>query len=112
MTPGFAVIALAGLGLGVWVLHKIGRALASILEALAAAAVVFVALWWLCKAVAWMLAQVVTRWRTSLAAVAVYAWCELFGWLSPAITVGSVAVVLVAWWLIDAVSFDQWCPAA
>jgi len=48
MSPGFAIVALAGLGLGVWVLHKIGRALASILEALAAAAVVFVALWWLC----------------------------------------------------------------
>ncbi|MDS0133614.1 MULTISPECIES: FtsK/SpoIIIE domain-containing protein [unclassified Amycolatopsis] len=109
MSPGFAVVALAGLGLGVWVLHKVGRALASILEALAAAAVVFVALWWLCKAVVWMLAQVVTRWRTSLAVVAVYAWCELVGWLSLAITLGSVAVILAAWWAIDAVSFDQWC---
>ncbi|MEV6622573.1 FtsK/SpoIIIE domain-containing protein [Amycolatopsis sp. NPDC051106] len=109
MSPGFAVVALAGLGLGVWVLHKVGRALASILEALAAAAVVFVALWWLCKAVVWMLAQVVTRWRTSLAVVAVYAWCELLGWLSLALILGSVAVTLAAWWAIDAVSFDQWC---
>src|SRR4051812_7100383 len=109
MSPGFAIVALAGLGLGVWVLHKIGRALASILEALAAAAVVFVALWWLCKAVVWMLAQVVTRWRTSLAVVAVYAWCELFGWLSLALIFGGVAAVLLAWWAIDAVSFDQWC---
>ncbi|UOX88539.1 cell division protein FtsK [Amycolatopsis sp. FBCC-B4732] len=109
MSPGFAVVALAGLGLGVWVLHKIGRALASILEALAAAAVVFVALWWLCKAVVWMLAQVVTRWRTSLALVAVYAWCQLLGWLPLAITLGSVAAVLATWWAIDAVSFDQWC---
>ncbi|OXM67920.1 FtsK/SpoIIIE domain-containing protein [Amycolatopsis vastitatis] len=109
MSPGFAIVALAGLGLGVWVLHKAGRALASILEALAAAAVVFVALWWLCKAVVWMLAQVVTRWRTSLAVVAVYAWCELGGWPSLAITLGNVAVILTAWWAIDAVSFDQWC---
>ncbi|MEV5719769.1 FtsK/SpoIIIE domain-containing protein [Amycolatopsis mediterranei] len=109
MTTGFAVMALAGLGLGVWVLHKIGRALASVVEGLAAAAVVFVALWWLCKAVVWMLAQVVTRWRTSLAVVAVYAWYELLGWLSPVLTLGSVAVVLAAWWAIDAVSFDQWC---
>ncbi len=109
MSAGFAVVALAGLGLGVWVLHKVGRALASVVEALAAAAVVFVALWWLCKAVVWMLAQVVTRWRTSLAVVAVYAWCELFGWLSLAIIVSSVAAVLVTWWAIDAVSFDQRC---
>jgi S-DNA-T family DNA segregation ATPase FtsK/SpoIIIE len=109
MSPGFAVVALAGFGLGVWVLHKIGRALASILEALAAAAVVFVALWWLCKAVVWMLAQVVTRWRTSLAVVAVYAWCELLGWLSLALVLGGIAVALTTWWVIDAVSFDQWC---
>ncbi|MEV4150209.1 FtsK/SpoIIIE domain-containing protein [Amycolatopsis sp. NPDC049691] len=109
MSPGLAIVALVGLGLGVWVLHKVGRALASILEALAAAAVVFVALWWLCKAVVWMLAQVVTRWRTSLAVIAVYAWCELFGWFSLAIILGSVAAVLVAWWVIDSVSFDQWC---
>ncbi|MFJ9782360.1 cell division protein FtsK [Amycolatopsis sp. NPDC101161] len=109
MTSGFAVVALAGLGLGVWVLHKIGRALASILEALAAAVVVFVALWWLCKAVVWMLAQVVTRWRTSLVVVAVYAWCELAGWLSLAITLGGLTAVLLTWWVIDAVSFDQWC---
>ncbi|MEV6832351.1 FtsK/SpoIIIE domain-containing protein [Amycolatopsis sp. NPDC051102] len=109
MSPGFAVVALAGLGLGVWVLHKIGRALASILEALAAAAVVFVALWWLCKAVVWMLAQIVTRWRTSLAVVAVYAWCELVGWLSLAITLGGIAAVLAVWWAVNAVSFDHWC---
>ncbi|WP_410614734.1 hypothetical protein [Amycolatopsis sp. lyj-109] len=109
MNPGFAAVALAGLGLGVWVLHKIGLALASILEALAAAAVVFVALWWLCKAVVWMLAQVVTRWRTSFAVVAVYAWCELVGWLSLAIILGSLVIVLAVWWAIDSVSFDQWC---
>ncbi|WIY05826.1 FtsK/SpoIIIE domain-containing protein [Amycolatopsis mongoliensis] len=109
MSAGFAVVALAGLGLGVWVLHKIGRALASVVEGLAAAAVVFVALWWLCKAVVWMLAQVVTRWRTSLVVVAVYAWCELFGWLSLALTLGGIAAVLATWWAIDAISFDQWC---
>ncbi|MGK3208278.1 FtsK/SpoIIIE domain-containing protein [Amycolatopsis sp. MEPSY49] len=109
MSPGFAVVALAGLGLGVWVLHKIGRALASVVEGLAAAAVVFVVLWWLCKAVVWMLAQVVTRWRTSLAVVAVYAWCELFGWLSLTLILGGVAAVLAMWWAIDALSFDQWC---
>ncbi|MFG1643620.1 FtsK/SpoIIIE domain-containing protein [Amycolatopsis sp. NPDC049252] len=109
MSPGFAVMALAGLGLGVWVLHKVGRALASVIEALAAAAVVFVALWWLCKAVVWMLAQVVTRWRTSLAVVAVFGWCELFGWLSLVLVAANIAVVLLTWWAIDAVSFDQWC---
>ena len=54
-SPGMLVIALAGLGLGVWVLAKIGRALASMAEALAAMVVVFVALWWACKVVFWLL---------------------------------------------------------
>jgi hypothetical protein len=48
MSAGFVVVAMAALGVGVWVLHKVGRALASVAEALAAAAVVFIALWWVC----------------------------------------------------------------
>ncbi len=50
-SPGMLVIALAGLGLVVWVLAKIGRALASMAELLTAMIVVFVGLWWVCKVV-------------------------------------------------------------
>ncbi|WP_116201949.1 FtsK/SpoIIIE domain-containing protein [Amycolatopsis circi] len=109
MSTGFLIAALGFLGLGVWVLHKIGRALASVLEVLAAAAVVFVALWWLCKAAVWVLAQVVTRWRTSLAVVGVYVWCELAGWVSLVSVLGGIGFVLGVWRLIGPVSFDQWC---
>ncbi|MFF4597107.1 FtsK/SpoIIIE domain-containing protein [Amycolatopsis sp. NPDC001319] len=109
VSAGFLIVALGVLGLGVWVLHKIGRALATVLEVLAAAAVVFAALWWLCKAAWWVLLQVVTRWRTSLAVVAVIAWCDLLGWMSLVITLGALGLVLGVWRLVGPVSFDQWC---
>ncbi|WP_208630113.1 FtsK/SpoIIIE domain-containing protein [Amycolatopsis kentuckyensis] len=109
LSPGFLIVALGVLGLGVWVLHKIGRALASVVEALAAMVIVFVALWWACKAAFWLLAQVVTRWRTSLAVVAVYLWCGWLGWLSLVLVLGGLALILALWRLVDIVSFDQWC---
>ncbi|MFF0148604.1 S-DNA-T family DNA segregation ATPase FtsK/SpoIIIE [Amycolatopsis sulphurea] len=109
MSTGFLVTAVFVLGAGVWVLHKIGRALAAILEVLAALAVVFVALWWLCKAAFWLASQVVLRWRTSLTIVAAYAWCSRLGWPSLAVVLGSVASVLGVWAAIDRISFDQWC---
>ena len=52
----------AALGVVVWVLAKIGHALIKIAEALAAAAVVFFALWLVIKALAWALHQTVTYW--------------------------------------------------
>ncbi|MET7993353.1 FtsK/SpoIIIE domain-containing protein [Amycolatopsis sp. NPDC005232] len=109
VSAGFLVVSLAGLGLVVWVLHKIGRALASVAEALAAAAIVFVALWWLCKGVFWLVAQVVKRWRTSLTVIGLLVWCELLGWISLAATLSGIGVVLAAWRLVDVVSFDQRC---
>jgi S-DNA-T family DNA segregation ATPase FtsK/SpoIIIE len=69
----FGVLFLGGIGLAVvvWVLHKLGRALASIAEALAAAAVVFLALWWLLKGLGWVVKEIVTHPRTSLTMLAV-----------------------------------------
>ncbi len=97
------------LGVVVWLLHKLGRALATIAEVLAAAAVVFIAVWWLLKAWLWMAKQVALRWRTSLAVLAGAAWWRWLGWPSLAITAGSITAVLVSWWLIDTVSYDHWC---
>jgi S-DNA-T family DNA segregation ATPase FtsK/SpoIIIE len=69
------MIAGAGvLGVGVWVLAKVGRALITLAEALAAAAVVVLALWLVVKAVVWSLRQVFVHWRTSLTVVALEAW--------------------------------------
>ncbi|GAB2978086.1 hypothetical protein GCM10017788_18220 [Amycolatopsis acidiphila] len=106
----FGILFLGGVGLAivVWVLHKLGRALASIAEALAAAAVVFIALWWLLKGLSWVVKEIVTHPRTSLTVVTVTAWCHWLGWLSLAVAVAAASAVLGLWRLVDLVSFDQW----
>ncbi|RSN28620.1 cell division protein FtsK [Amycolatopsis sp. WAC 01416] len=106
---GFLLIGGGVLGVVVWMLHKLGRALATIAEVLAAAAVVFIALWSAVKLLMWLGKQVFTHWRTSLGVLALVAWWQWLGWLSLAVTVGSVAVVLVLWRLLDVVSFDRCC---
>jgi DNA segregation ATPase FtsK/SpoIIIE, S-DNA-T family len=103
-------LLLGGLGLGavVWALHKIGKALITLFEALAAMAVVFVALWWLLKAMVWLFTQVVTYWRTSLTLLALMAWWHWWGWPSLAITLSVITVVLGVWRWVDLISFDTW----
>ncbi len=102
------VLLAAGMGLGVvvWVLHKIGKALLAVVEALAAVAVVFVALWWLLKALVWLLTQVVTRWRSSLTVLALVAWWQWWGWPSLALSLAVTALALALWRWVDLVSFD------
>jgi DNA segregation ATPase FtsK/SpoIIIE, S-DNA-T family len=107
-TIGVLLVGGAGLGLVVWVLHKIGKALIAMFEAFAAMAVVFVALWWLLKAVAWLFAQVVTYWRTSLTLLALMAWWHWWGWPSLAITLSVITLLLGVWRWIDVLSFDTW----
>jgi S-DNA-T family DNA segregation ATPase FtsK/SpoIIIE len=104
------MLLLGGLGLGavVWVLHKIGKALIALFEALAAMAVVFLALWWLLKAAVWLFTQVVTYWRTSLTLLALMAWWQWWGWPSLALTLGMITVVLGVWRWVDLISFDTW----
>ena len=96
------------LGVVVWVLAKIGRTLIKIAEALAAAAVVFLTLWLMVKAVGWALRQTLTHWRTSLTLVALGAWWYWWGPTSLAITVAVVAGVLAGWRLLNLASFDAW----
>ncbi|MCA1706217.1 MAG: hypothetical protein LC808_24310 [Actinobacteria bacterium] len=62
------------LGVVVWGLAKVGKALIKIAEVLAAAAVVLVTVWLAIKAVGWALRQTVTHWRTSLTVLALLAW--------------------------------------
>ena len=106
----FAMLLMGGVGLAllVWLLHKLGRALAAIAETLAAAALVFVALWWLVKALVWLIKQIVIHPRTTITVLVVAAWCFWLGWLSLVITAGSIAVALGSWRWMDLVSFDQW----
>jgi S-DNA-T family DNA segregation ATPase FtsK/SpoIIIE len=79
------------LGVVVWALAKLGRALIKIAEALAAATVVLLTIWMLIKAVVWALRQVFTHWRTSLTLVALGAWWHWWGPTSLLITVAVVA---------------------
>src|SRR5262245_23907636 len=97
-----------GLGIVVWALAKLGKALVTIAEALAAAAAVFLALWLVMKAVGWALRQTLTHWRTSLTSVAVLAWWHWWGGPSLAITAGVVTAVLAGWRLLEVRSFDVW----
>lgn len=107
-TFGVLLLGGAGLALVVWVLHKLGRALAAIAETLAAAAVVFLALWWLLKGGIWLVQQLVTRWRTTLTVLALLAWWHWWGWASLVITLGVLGSGLLCWRQTDLVSFDQW----
>ncbi|MCA1696783.1 MAG: cell division protein FtsK, partial [Actinobacteria bacterium] len=98
----------AALGVVVWTLAKLGKALIKIAEALAAAAVVIFTVWLVVKALVWSLRQVFTHCRTSLALVAVLAWWHWWGWMSLGLTAGVVAGVITVWRLVDLASFDAW----
>ena len=60
-TIGMLLVSGAGLAGLVWVLHKIGKVLISMFEALATIAVVFLALWAAVKTLVWLARQ---SWRT------------------------------------------------
>src|SRR5882757_809793 len=109
LSTGMMILGAGALGVVVWVLHKIGRALAAVLETLAALAVVFVALWWVARCFAWGLRQVVIRWRTSLTLLGLAVWVQLLGAVSLVSTVAGVALVLTVWRLSSQVVFDHWC---
>ncbi|WP_410589726.1 FtsK/SpoIIIE domain-containing protein [Amycolatopsis sp. lyj-23] len=103
------VLGAGGLAVVLWVLAKVGRALAGIVEALAAIAVVGMALWGLVRVVGWVVRQLVTHWRTCLTLVAGWAWCRYLGWVSLVVTLGVLVMVQLVWWRLDAVGYDQWC---
>jgi DNA segregation ATPase FtsK/SpoIIIE, S-DNA-T family len=96
------------LGVVMWVLAALGKALIKIAEVLAAAAAVFFAVWLVIKTLLWAVRQTLTHWRTSLTVVAVLAWWRWWGWASLMITTGVVAGMLIGWRLVDLVSFDAW----
>lgn len=110
MDQGFValIIAAGGVWAAVWLLHKIGKALTAVLEALATVAAVFVAVWLLVKALCWVARTAVTHWRTTITLGATGAWLLWWGWGSLAVTVTLLVVGLVGWRLWHRVSFDRW----
>src|SRR5947209_12017201 len=96
------------LGVLVWVLAKVGKVLVKLAEVLAAAAVVFIAVWLAIKSLLWALRQAITHWRTSLAVVGVLAWWHWWSWVSLATSTAVVAGTLLGWRLVNLASFDAW----
>lgn len=94
------VLVAAGVGVLVWVLHRVGTFLKELFEALAVIAVVFLALYGLVKALVWLVRTVVRCWRTSLTVVGVAVWCRYLGWLSLTVTLAALLTVVGVWWLI------------
>lgn len=97
-----------GLLAGVWVLHRIGRALTSLLEALATLAVVFVGLWLLFKAGYALIKAAVMHWRTTLGVAFASVWVWWWGW-PPVVAVLLVLVLgLLVWRWRHRTSFEVW----
>jgi S-DNA-T family DNA segregation ATPase FtsK/SpoIIIE len=102
------LVAGGAIVVAVWVLNKVGKALASVLEALATVAMVLLALWLVAKAGYTVIKTAVTHWRTTLALTCVTAWVWWWGWLSIAVTVAVVAAGLLGWRWQHRSSFEVW----
>ncbi|MFL6126054.1 FtsK/SpoIIIE domain-containing protein [Actinophytocola sp.] len=105
---GTLMLVGGGLVAVVWLLHKVGRALASFLEALATLAVVLVALWLLVKALFLVIKAAVTHWRTTLGGIVLGTWLWWWGSLPVALTLAVVAVGLAVWRWRHPMSFEAW----
>lgn len=97
-----------GLVVVVWLLHKVGRALASLVEAMATLAMVLVALWLLVKALFFVIKATVTHWRTTFGGIALAAWLWWWGSLLVGLTMAAGAVGLVVWRWRHLASFEAW----
>ncbi|MEU4673010.1 FtsK/SpoIIIE domain-containing protein [Amycolatopsis sp. NPDC023774] len=103
------VLITGGLAVALWLLAKLGRAFAAIAETLAALAVVGIAVWALVRAVAWVVRQLVTRWRSCLAVLALTAWWLWWGWLSLVVVGGTLGLTALVWRYLNVEGFDRWC---
>jgi DNA segregation ATPase FtsK/SpoIIIE, S-DNA-T family len=102
------VLVGSGLVVAVWLLHKLGRALASIAEAVVTLATLGVALWLLVKAVFVMVKAAVTHPRTSVSVVLLVGWLLWWGWpsLVGAFVVVAAGLAVWRWW--HRTSFETW----
>ncbi|PKB32448.1 FtsK/SpoIIIE domain-containing protein [Pseudonocardia alni] len=102
LAVGGALVAVA-----VYVLYKVGHYLVKVVEALATAAVVFLALWFAAKGLVLAAAWTVRHWRTTTTVTAVSAWCWWWGWPSLLVTLTAVAAALGVWRVASLPSFDR-----
>src|ERR1044072_1976743 len=97
---GFAVL--------VWVLHKVGKAIATILEAVAALGAIVFGLYLLVRTLVRCLRWCVKHWRTSLTGLGLLLWLAWWGWLPVVLVLAAVAAGLGGWRLLHLDSFDPW----
>lgn len=102
------VVVGGGLLAVVWLLHKIGRGLAAVLEALATLGVVLVALWLLVKALYVVIKAAVTHWRTTLGLTVLGVLLWWWGSLLVGLVVAAVTVGLLVWRWRHPMSFETW----
>ncbi|MHA6780298.1 FtsK/SpoIIIE domain-containing protein [Pseudonocardia saturnea] len=108
MTTAQLVLLALVAGAGLWALHKVGKWLTQLLEALAAVAVVFVTAWLLVKG-AWKLARwIVKHWRTGTTTATVLLWCHLLGWPSLLATAAVAGLGVLGWWYFGHDSYEPW----
>ena len=98
-TPVVLVLIALGVGLLGWLLHRAGPVLKDLLETLAVLAAVFFAFRALAKGVMWAVRTLVPCWRSALTGLGVWLWCRYLGWPSLAVTVCTLLVGLLGWWL-------------
>lgn len=103
LTVGGALLAVA-----LYLLYKLGHYLARVLEALATAAVVFIALWFAAKGLVLAIVWAVRYWRTTTTVTVVFLWCWWWGWLSLLLALAVLAAGLALWRVASLPSFDHW----
>ncbi|WP_226362086.1 FtsK/SpoIIIE domain-containing protein [Pseudonocardia sp. ICBG1142] len=103
LTVGGALLAVA-----VYLLYKLGHYLARVLEALATAALVFIALWFAAKALVLAIVWAARHWRTTTTVTVVSLWCWWWGWLSLLLALAVLAAGLGVWRIASLPSFDHW----
>jgi DNA segregation ATPase FtsK/SpoIIIE, S-DNA-T family len=102
------VLAVGGLAVTGWVLHRVGHFLKQLAEALAVIAVVFVTAWLVTKALALAVVWVARHWRSTLAVLAVASWWHWLGWPSLVIALAVLGVAALGWRFADFGSFEPW----
>jgi S-DNA-T family DNA segregation ATPase FtsK/SpoIIIE len=103
------ILAVGGalLAVALYVLYRVGHYLARVLEALATAAVVFVAAYLAVKGLVLAVVWLARHWRTTTTVTVVSAWCWWWGWLSLLLVALGLAAGLGLWRVAAPLPFDQ-----
>ncbi|MBB4903990.1 FtsK/SpoIIIE domain-containing protein [Actinophytocola algeriensis] len=103
---GTLVLAGGAIGVLVWLVNKIGRALTAVLEALATVTMVLVAVWLLVKTVYVAVKAAVTHWRTTLGGALLTLCLWWWGWIPVVGAIVAVAGILAVWRWRHRLSFE------